>query len=122
MKIITQESTIFLDCDETLIMWGKASKGQKVIHITDPYHGEQLTVRPHKGHIKVLKDRFARGSFIVVWSAGGFQWAAAVVKALDIERYVDIVMTKPHAYIDDKKAEEFMGEHIYIPYGSGYGE
>ena len=35
---------------------------------------------------------------------------------------VDLIMTKPHAYIDDKPAEEFMGEHIYLPYGNGYGE
>lgn len=122
MKIVDIESTIFVDCDDTLVMWGiKAKKGQKLIAITNPHDGTQDYLAPHKGHIKILKDRKARGSHIVVWSAGGFAWAAAVVKALGLESYVDQVMTKPHAYIDDKYAAEFMGERIYLPFGSGYG-
>lgn len=122
MKVITQESTIFIDCDETLVMWGvKAKKGQKVVAITNPHDGSQDYFGVHKGHVKILKDRKARGSYIVVWSAGGYAWANQVVKALGLELYVDLVMTKPHAYIDDKRADEFMGEHIYLPYGGSYG-
>lgn len=119
--IIKKESTIFCDVDDTLVMWGKAKKGEKVVAITEPHSGAQVYLRPHEAHIKILKDRKARGSFIVVWSAGGFAWAEAVVKALQLEAYVNIVMTKPHAYIDDKSASEFMGEHIYLPYGGNYG-
>ncbi len=122
MKIITQESTIFFDVDQTLVMWGvKAKKGQRLVAITNPHWGEQHYLAPHVGHIKVLKDRFARGSFIVVWSAGGFAWANAVVKALELEKYVHLVMSKPHMYVDDKPAKHFMGEHLYIPFGDGYG-
>lgn len=122
MKVVSKESTIFIDCDDTLVMWGKAKRGQKVVAVTNTLDGSQDYLRPHKGHIKILKDRKARGSFIVVWSAGGYAWAESVVKALKLQDYVDLVMTKPHAYVDDKKSEEFMGEHIYLPYGSGYGE
>lgn len=122
MKVIDKESTIFIDVDDTLVMWGKIKKGQKSVAIINPHDGEQNYLAAHKGHIKVLKDRKARGSFIVVWSAGGFAWAKAVVKALGLENHVDMVMTKPHMYIDDKKSHEFMGEHLYIPYGTGYGE
>lgn len=120
--IVNKESTIFVDCDDTLVMWGKAKEGEKVIAITNPHDGTQDYLRPHQGHIRVLKDRKARGSYIVVWSAGGFAWANAVVKALGLESYVDLIMTKPHMYIDDKKADAIMGEHLYIPYGNGYGE
>lgn len=120
--VVEKESTIFIDCDDTLVMWGiKPKKGEKLIQITNPNTGEQNYLAPHLGHIKVLKDRKARGSFIVVWSAGGYKWAKAVVNALELKSHVDIVMTKPHMYIDDKKAEEFMGEHLYIPFNSGYG-
>lgn len=121
MKVYTQESVIPVDVDNTLIMWGKAKKGEKVIHITNPNSGEQETLRPHKVHIKILKERHARGSLIVVWSKGGNQWANAVIKALGLEPYVDLVMSKPQMYIDDKTADSFMGERLYIPYGEDYG-
>lgn len=122
MKVISQESTVFCDVDDTLVMYGiKAKKVQKLVAVTNPHDGSQLYLAPHLGHIRIIKDRKARGSYIVVWSAGGYAWANAVVKALGLEPYVDLVMTKPHMYIDDKKAQEFMGEHLYIPFGSGYG-
>jgi len=121
MKTVDKESTVFIDVDDTLVMWGKAKEGEKVVAVTSPHDGGQNYLRPHAGHIKILKDRKARGSFIVVWSAGGFAWAEAVVKALGLDTHVDMCMTKPHMYLDDKKAEEFMGEHLYIPYGDGYG-
>jgi FMN phosphatase YigB (HAD superfamily) len=117
--VIDTESTIFFDVDDTLVMWGKE---ENRIEVKEPYYGEPTFVTPHKGHIKILKDRKARGSFIVVWSAGGYRWAAAVIKALKLEEYVDLVMTKPHAYVDDKQPNEIMGERIYLPYGGGYGE
>lgn len=118
MIVVDKESTIFIDIDDTLVMWGK----DNAIEIAEPYYGEPTHVTPHKGHIKILKDRKARGSCIIVWSAGGYRWAEAVIKALGLEPYVDLIMTKPHAYIDDKRPDEFMGEHIYLPFGGGYGE
>src|ERR1700677_1579852 len=126
MKVVDNESTIFVDVDDTLIMWNpqlRYDKDFNKIDIKSPDSADSyFTVTPHKGHIKVLKDRKARGSCIVVWSAGGYKWAEAVVKALDLENHVDYCMTKPHMYIDDKKAEEFMQERLYIPFGNGYGE
>ena len=119
MIVVDTESTIFVDVDETLVMWGKP---EDRIVIYEPHYNEPVHVTPHKGHIKILKDRKARGSRIIVWSAGGYQWAEAVIKALNLEKYVDFVMTKPHAYLDDKTPSEFMGERIYLPYGGGYGE
>lgn len=121
MKIIESEQLVFCDVDDTLVMWGKAKKGEKVIVVTNPYGKEQNYVRPHVGHIRILKDRKARGAHIVVWSAGGHKWAEAVIKALKLEQYVDTVMSKPLMYIDDKKAKDIMGEHLYLPYESGYG-
>ena len=124
MKVINIESAIFTDVDDTLVMWKEAetAKVEDMVCVKCPHYNTEQWLVPHKGHIKILRDRKARGSFIVVWSAGGFAWAEAVVKALELEQYVDLIMTKPHAYIDDKQAAEIMGERIYIPYGSGYGK
>ena len=119
MIIVDNESVIFCDVDDTLIMWGKEKDRIEVI---EPLYGEPTLVTPHKGHIKILKDRKARGSKIIVWSSGGYRWAAAVVKALNLEEYVDFVMTNPIAYIDDKEPYDIMGQRIYLPFDEGYGK
>lgn len=67
--VIRTESTIFVDCDDTLVMWGdKHRNGNPVAHITSPHNENDISVLAiHQGHVKILKDRKARGSFIVVW-------------------------------------------------------
>ena len=50
---------------------------------------------------------------MICWSAGGFDWCAAVIKALNLENYVDLVISKPCYYYDDLKPEEFMGKRYY---------
>lgn len=121
MNIIKNELIFFVDIDDTLVVWGKAKRGEKVIAVTNPYDDVQEYLRPHKGHIKILKERKARGSTIIVWSAGGYRWAEAVIKALKLSDYVDLIMSKPFAYMDDKTSEHFMGERVYLGIDSTYG-
>lgn len=122
MKIINNESNIYFDVDDTLVIWGKIARGQKAVAITDPYDGSQHVLRPHLGHIKVLKDRKKRGCIIHVWSAGGYRWAEAVVKALKLESHVDFVLSKPVMYVDDLQAADILGERLYLGKDSEYGK
>lgn len=121
MNTVKNEQVIFIDVDDTLIIWGKIKRGQKAVAVTNPYDGHQEIVRAHLGHIKILKDRKARGAHIIVWSAGGYAWAGAVVKALGLEKYVDHVMSKPIMYIDDLEAKDILGERLYLGVDSAYG-
>ncbi len=122
-KVVRTESTVFVDCDDTLIMWNtELAAGKALVSVMNPHDGTYSHLVPHLGHIKVLKDRKARGSFIVVWSSGGFAWAEQVVKALGLQESVDLIMTKPHMYIDDKPCTAWMGEHLNLPFNSGYGD
>lgn len=121
MKIIKNEMNIYFDVDDTLVIWGKAKPGEKVIAITDPYDGSQHYLRPHAGHIKVLRDRKTRGATIHVWSASGWQWAETVVRALGLEEHVDFVLSKPTMYVDDLEAHEILGERLYLGKNSAYG-
>ncbi len=122
MKIINNENVVFTDIDNTLIVWKKIKKGDKVVMVTNPHSGEQEYFAVHEGHLRVLKERKARGAFVIAWSQGGHAWSRAVIKALGITDKVDLVMSKPIMYIDDKPAKDFMGEHLYIPYGDAYGQ
>jgi len=122
MKIIKSESPFPVDVDDTLILYEPiAGQEEDYILVKDPYEEDtNIRVWPHKAHIKLLKDKKSRRSKIIVWSQSGFEWAAAVVKALELEAYVDFVMTKPHAYMDDLPATEWMGARVYLPPDSNY--
>lgn len=122
MTELKSEQLICVDCDDTLILWKKAKKKDRVICFTDPYDGSQHYVVAHEGHIKILKDRKKRGATIVVWSQSGHAWATAIVRALNLESWVDITASKPIAIIDDKPASDWLSERIYLSPKSYYGK
>lgn len=122
MKTIVSEQIIMWDVDQTLVVWGPIKKGDKIVHITCPYSGKQETLRIHLGHVKILKDRHARGATNIVWSAGGYQWATAVVKALSLQPYVHLTLSKPIMYVDDKPASAILGEHLYLQPEDSYSK
>lgn len=122
-RLVQNESVLCVDVDNTLVIWGQEDVPNiELIAVANPLNPTDVSLlQPHNGHIKILKDRYLRGSHIIVWSAGGYRWAEAVVKALKLERYVSTIMSKPFAYIDDKEASEWMGEHIYLAPDDTYG-
>jgi len=98
---------IFVDVDNTLL-FSLREYPHEVTHEVVKINGRKFWV--HAPHIEMIKDFKARGHSIVVWSAGGAEWAEAAVLALNLEELVDVVLSKPDWYIDDKKASEFMEE------------
>ena len=116
MIVVQNEVTIFCDVDDTLVYWDNlySQPGDGKIKIIDPYDKGVNYLKPHQKHINLLRKYKGRGSEIIVWSAGGYQWAEAVVKALGLEDIVDIVMTKPAKYIDDLDVTKWIGNRIYL--------
>ncbi len=114
MEVIKdKKSIVTFDVDETLIMWGKDT--DKKISITlEGEDGFTMDVTPHAAHIELLKDfkKVCRYT-VVVWSQSGWDWALAVVKALELEDYVDLVMSKPSRHVDDLPCNLWMGQRIY---------
>ena len=85
------------------------------VFIKDPYlENRTYLLRINHTHVDLLKKHKARGKSIVVWSAGGYEWALAVVKALELETFVNLVMAKPTAYVDDLPCQEFMNNRVYV--------
>lgn len=112
MQVIDGENTAAFDVDETLFM--HASLGS--ITIVNPYSYNEIHGCPHYDHIELLKQYRGRGLKIVIWSAAGVLWALEVVKALKLEDYVDVVMTKPTKFIDDHTPNEVFPCQVYLPY------
>lgn len=118
MKVIKSENLIVFDVDETLVCYPGKKDGVKFpsdnILVYDPYDGEYVARSAHKPHIKLLKNHKARGATILVWSQNGYEWAKAVVRALELDEFVDIIASKPRAYVDDLPSSEWMGPRIYM--------
>lgn len=130
-NFLESEMNATFDCDDTLVMWDiggnqpydmwayteqEKCKPEDVVRIEDPYKvGEAYYLVKHNRHIKLLQDYKARGFGVIVWSAGGSQWAKAVVEALGIGNSVDLVMAKPNRHVDDMPCTSWMGERIFIP-------
>ena len=109
--------TAYFDCDDTLIMWdipeGMSLNDDKLVTVSCRDYSDRLL--PNKYNIELLVKMAKRGHGIVVWSAGGADWAEAVVKALGIEEYVNVVTGKPNYYIDDiKDPAKILGKYGYF--------
>lgn len=107
MKVIRSDKTAWYDVDDTLVKWaGKAQKGDQTICITfGPITEEFVVIREN---VESMRRHAARGHVVNVWSAGGYAWAEAVVKALGLEEIVTLVCSKPTWIIDDLEAVEWM--------------
>lgn len=99
------------DCDDTLIMWNITDNCPT---ITIEYLGQLNKVRPNKVHVELLKHYKMQGHSIIVWSAGGSEWAKKVVSALNLDEFVDLTMGKPTFYVDDVDVWQWMGRRVYF--------
>jgi hypothetical protein len=88
------------DVDDTLIMW-RVPEGYKGPLVETNYNGFKDVGIPNLPAIAHLKKMKARAYSVVVWSAGGSDWAEVVVKALGLEEFVDVVMPKIDFHLDD---------------------
>lgn len=116
-NVIRNEYVVPIDVDGTLIIHGnqtKLRKNKKHVKVKDRLSDSDILVLPHNPNIRLLKEEKSRGAHIIVWSRGGFQWAENVIKALDLEKYVDTIVSKPLAYIDDLDVSEWLKYRVYL--------
>lgn len=107
MLVTKNDKVVCFDVDDTLVMWSWPEKFNDRVVIINNY-GHNTSLVPHEKHIALMKQFKARGYYVIVWSQGGFEWANAVVEALDLTAFVDEVKTKPKWYVDD------LGSHIWM--------
>ena len=112
MIICKKDNPIYFDVDDTLVIWSFSPEEKDLIQFK--YHGHVYTLKPHNKHIRFLKSQKKRSRSVIVWSAGGWEWASCVVKALGIEKYVDVVIEKPILCIDDVPKEKIISSSIYF--------
>jgi hydroxymethylpyrimidine pyrophosphatase-like HAD family hydrolase len=112
MKTIHSELVTFFDIDDTLVMENPKVPDMEYI---DVLTGSVKYGKKHKAHIEQLIKHKNRGFYIVVWSGNGYKHAEQIVKALGIEEYVDLCMSKPVKHWDDlKDANDILKACVYL--------
>lgn len=118
MQVINSDDIQPFDCDDTLVMHMplKDIPKEDLVAVIDPIQplGPKVGLRINRPMVRLLQEAAQRGSFVVVWSRGGVEWAANVVKALDLEPYVDLCLSKPRVYFDDKPVSEWLTDRVYL--------
>ncbi len=105
---------LYVDVDDTLVMWATfpESKYQNVIVRFDGYAEDAVKNIYNIDHLKKMARR---GHAVIVWSAGGVDWADAVVKALDLGEYIVACLSKGDYYLDDvSDPKKWMGKYSYF--------
>lgn len=111
-QIIKEDRVIFYDCDNCLVLWPEDSgyNPDNFIQIASSVSllsGESTyKLTPNKGVIEDLKKKKEESYYIVVWSQGGFEHARRIVEGLELQEFVDIVMSKPLWIVDDLDPKE----------------
>lgn len=115
IKRIPCNKPTFFDVDDTLFYWSPTAEQiarNGLIEIKHKFSdGIERTFNavPHKLHLDQLIKHANRGHTIVLWSAGGEEWANAAAIALGLDKIEGMVYTieKPCWAYDDKKPNEF---------------
>jgi hydroxymethylpyrimidine pyrophosphatase-like HAD family hydrolase len=90
--LLDSDKALFCDVDDTLITWD-----------LDKWY-------PNTKVVDLIKRFNSRNQPVIVWSAGGYEWAQTVVDALQIQEFVTLVMAKPAWFCDDKIGAEILPE------------
>lgn len=112
IKVMPDRETVYFDVDDTLVVWDAWQGRENECLRFEKWKYNSNNVIPHYEHIELLKKHKAEGDVIVVWTQGGSEWGEAVVKALDLESYVDLIVNKPDQYYDDLMTFQFMPDHL----------
>jgi hypothetical protein len=108
------------DVDSTLISWSIPENYSGTL-VTTYCDGVKDIGIPNTYAIDHLKKMKARNFAVVVWSAGGSNWAEEAVKALGVEDWVDVIMPKIDFHLDDVvEPKDKIGKWQYIDFHGNY--
>ena len=107
MVTFKERKTVYFDVDDTLLEWKTCKRSDKdAVKIVN--NGHTFYKKAIVPNVEGLKAHSLAGHLVVVWSAGGATWAETVVRALKLQKFVNVILTKPDYYYDDKTADHWM--------------
>lgn len=113
MLIIKSNKIVMIDCDDTLIMWDKSKYKGKLEPVTIKINKFKSVVYKNQKNINLIIKLKKLGYTLIVWSLSGYEWAQKVTKAVGLENYVTICMSKPNYYVDDSEVKNWIGHRLW---------
>lgn len=110
--VLANDRIVWVDCDDTLIMWD-LSAYPDLPRVKVQNSDEAAIVVPNLKNINTIKKFYKLGYKLIVHSGSGHLWAEAVVKALELQPYVTLIMSKPMYYFDDYSVVNWIGPRIW---------
>ena len=102
----------YFDVDGTLLEWPICEENDEgAVKVEN--NGHIFYKKAIPANVAALIEHSYAGHVIVVWSKGGVEWATTVVKALNLEDNVDIILTKPDWFYDDEDPEHWLPERQF---------
>lgn len=119
LKPIKSERVIMVDIDDTLVMHGRDKNVPDAVYVDvldTLYDDTFIKMQVNAPMVRLVREEIVRGSKIIFWSRGGYQWAMNVLTALHFDEYETelLVLTKPFAYFDDSPVDKWMVDRVYI--------
>jgi hypothetical protein len=108
----SEDRTLYVDCDDTLIMWNLSDYGDETPRLTVNVWGP-ADVIPNQKNINTVRKFALLGYTIILWSKTGAKWARAVGQATGLDPLVTAYLTKPTYYLDDMEAAEWLGPRLW---------
>jgi len=112
MMTVKNENIRPFDVDGCLIVEAKDSR--QIAHILDPVTKRFIKVGVNRAMVRLLKEEKKRGSYTIVWSRSGYEWANNVIQCLYLDDYVDLIMSKPIVYFDDTPVKKWLKDRVFI--------
>lgn len=123
--VITIENIRPFDIDRCMIKEYEGDIGDNsnpTVEVEDPLTGSFIEVMVNKAMVRLLKEEKHRGGYILVWSRSGWEWARNVIQALELEKYVDQIMSKPVVYFDDTPIQDWLKDRVFLDFDFKYKE
>lgn len=123
--VLKNEYVVPVDVDGTLITHLTTAElsllpSEDVISVYDKVEQRFIKVGINRPMVRLVKEEFSRGAHVIIWSRGGFEWAEAVIKAIELQNHVHQIMSKPLSYFDDLPVEDWLKHRVFLPPNTTY--
>ncbi len=113
MKVVEENKIWQFDVDDTLITWDISAYPLRNIFTMKGPKGHDVDLIQNEKNINLLEKLSKVGWYIRVHSGSGWQWAKAVIEALELTEFVDEVTSKPLGNTDDRPPGDGLAYNVY---------